>query len=97
VVGPVQRQREDVAKLIRKPRGRLYLGAGNAPAEAHWVAFVNAAAENTVYLGCKSWYVGANVPGKPHVFMPLAGGFPAYAKRCAAVADSGYEGFVLET
>ena len=55
----------------------------SAEAEAAWVAFVNA--ENTVYLGCRSWYVGANVPGKPHVFVPLAGGFPAYARRCADV------------
>ena len=69
----------------------------SASAEAHWVAFVNATAETTVYLGCRSWYVGDNVPGKPHVFMPLASGFPAYAKRCAAVASSGYEGFVIET
>ncbi|HEX3760097.1 MAG TPA: NAD(P)/FAD-dependent oxidoreductase [Kofleriaceae bacterium] len=67
-----------------------------ADAEARWVAFVNATAENTVYLGCRSWYVGANVPGKPHVFMPLAGGFPAYARRCAEVASRDYEGFVLE-
>jgi cyclohexanone monooxygenase len=68
----------------------------SAEAEAAWVAFVNATAENTVYLGCRSWYVGANIPGKPHVFMPLTGGFPAYARRCADVADSGYEGFVLD-
>jgi cyclohexanone monooxygenase len=77
-------------------RGHATIEA-SAEAEAHWVAFVNATAENTVYLGCKSWYVGDNIPGKPHVFMPLAGGFPAYAKRCAAVANSGYEGFIIET
>ncbi len=77
-------------------RGHATIEA-STEAEAHWVAYVNATAENTVYLGCKSWYVGDNVPGKPHVFMPLAGGFPAYAKRCAAVANSGYEGFLIET
>jgi cyclohexanone monooxygenase len=77
-------------------RGHATIEA-SAEAEAHWVAFVNATAENTIYLGCKSWYVGDNVPGKPHVFMPLAGGFPAYAKRCAAVANSEYEGFIIET
>jgi cyclohexanone monooxygenase len=69
----------------------------SADAEARWVAFVNATAENTIYLGCKSWYTGANIPGKPHVFMPLAGGFPVYAKRCADVASGGYDGFVVET
>jgi cyclohexanone monooxygenase len=65
-----------------------------ADAESRWVAMVNAAPENTVLLGCNSWYLGANIPGKPRVFMPLVGGFPAYAQRCAAVAARGYDGFV---
>jgi cyclohexanone monooxygenase len=65
-----------------------------ADAEARWVAMVNAAPATTVLLGCNSWYLGANIPGKPRVFMPLVGGFPAYAERCAAVAARGYDGFV---
>ncbi len=64
-------------------------------AERAWVAHVNAVAEHTVFLSCNSWYLGANIPGKPRMFMPLAGGFPAYAERCAAVADQGYAGFAL--
>lgn len=64
-------------------------------AEREWVAYVNAVAAHTVFLSCNSWYLGANIPGKPRMFMPLAGGFPAYAERCAAVADHGYEGFAL--
>lgn len=64
-------------------------------AEEQWVAHVNAVADRTVYPGCNSWYLGANVPGKPRVFMPLAG-FPDYVDKCAAVAAAGYEGFVLE-
>ena len=64
-------------------------------AESAWVTHVNAVAAQTVFLSCNSWYLGANIPGKPRVFMPLAGGFPAYAERCAAVADRGYEGFSL--
>lgn len=64
-------------------------------AESRWVAFVNAAADRTVYPSCRSWYLGANIAGKPRVFMPLAAGFPAYAERCAAVASRGYEGFVV--
>jgi cyclohexanone monooxygenase len=62
-------------------------------AEGAWVAHVNAVAQHTVFLSCNSWYLGANVPGKPRMFMPLAGGFPAYAERCAAVAAAGYAGF----
>jgi cyclohexanone monooxygenase len=67
----------------------------SAEAESHWVAMVNQIAEQTVYPHCNSWYLGANIPGKPRVFMPLAGGFPAYADRCAAVARDGYAGFVI--
>ncbi len=65
------------------------------PAEDRWVEHVNAVADRTVYPGCNSWYLGANVPGKPRVFMPLVG-FPDYVDRCAAVAAAGYEGFRLE-
>ena len=64
-------------------------------AEAAWAEHVNTAARRTVFLTCNSWYLGANIPGKPRMFMPLAGGFPAYAERCAEVARNGYEGFVL--
>jgi len=66
----------------------------SADAEARWVQWVNHVAEQTVYPHCNSWYLGANIPGKPRVFMPLASGFPAYADRCAAVARDGYAGFV---
>ena len=64
------------------------------PSETAWVAHVNAAAARTVFLTCNSWYLGANIPGKPRMFMPLVG-FPAYADKCVAVAAKGYEGFVL--
>ena len=63
-----------------------------ATAEADWVAHVNAVAASTLLLSCNSWYLGANIPGKPRMFMPLPG-FPAYAERCEAVAANGYPGF----
>lgn len=59
-----------------------------------WVAFVNAVADMTLYPSCNSWYLGANVPGKPRVFMPLIG-FPTYVEKCNEVVRNGYEGFVL--
>jgi cation diffusion facilitator CzcD-associated flavoprotein CzcO len=43
-----------------------------------------------------SWYLGANVPGKPRLFMPYAGGMARYRRHCAEVAAQGYQGFVLE-
>jgi cation diffusion facilitator CzcD-associated flavoprotein CzcO len=61
-----------------------------------WVAEVNAAAEATLLPQAKhSWYLGANVPGKPRVFMPYAGGMAHYRKICADVAARNYEGFRL--
>jgi cyclohexanone monooxygenase len=44
---------------------------------------------------CNSWYVGANVPGKPRVYMPYIGGVPAYAEKCRQVAQDSYEGFKI--
>ncbi|EDP66560.1 FAD dependent oxidoreductase [alpha proteobacterium BAL199] len=64
-------------------------------AEDDWVAHVNEVAGFSLRSTCSSWYVGANVPGKPRVFMPYIGGFPAYVDRCDAVAANGYEGFAL--
>lgn len=64
-------------------------------AEAAWVEHVDAAARQTLFLSCDSWYLGANIPGKPRRFMPLVGGFPAYAAHCADVARRGYAGFAL--
>jgi len=59
-----------------------------------WVAYVNTVAGFTLLPTCNSWYLGANIPGKPRVFMPLPG-FGPYAERCAEVAANGYEGFVI--
>src|SRR6478672_330565 len=61
-----------------------------------WVAEVNEAAHRTVLPMAKhSWYLGANIPGKPRVFMPYAGGMVRYREICAEVAERGYEGFAL--
>jgi len=61
-----------------------------------WVAKVNAAADATLLPQAKhSWYLGANIPGKPRVFMPYAGGMAKYRKICAEVAAKDYEGFRL--
>ncbi len=63
-------------------------------AERDWVSHVNELADATLYPTCNSWYLGANIPGKPRVFMPLLG-FPAYVEKCDEVVAAGYEGFVL--
>jgi len=66
-----------------------------AAAEDAWVAHVNAVGTFTVFPLADSWYVGANVPGKPRTLMPYLGGVGAYRKKCAEVAAKGYEGFTL--
>ena len=63
-------------------------------AEEAWVAHVNELAGSTLYPTCNSWYLGANVPGKPRVFMPHIG-FPDYVRTCDQVAADGYLGFAL--
>jgi cyclohexanone monooxygenase len=64
-------------------------------AQDDWVTLVNALAAPTLLPSCNSWYLGANIPGKPRVFMPYSGGFPAYRQKCQEVAASGYAGFLL--
>src|SRR6185369_3725423 len=55
---------------------------------------VNEIADATLYPTCNSWYIGANIPGKPRVFMPYLG-FPEYVEKADAIAANGYEGFEL--
>jgi cyclohexanone monooxygenase len=64
-------------------------------AEDRWVAHVNEVAGATLYPRANSWYVGANIPGKPRVFMPYVAGVGAYRRKCDEVAARGYEGFAL--
>jgi cyclohexanone monooxygenase len=63
-------------------------------AQDAWVDYVNAIASFTVFPTCNSWYLGANVPGKTRVFMPLLG-YPPYEEKCNDVASKNYEGFTL--
>ena len=64
-------------------------------AESEWVEHVNQVADSTLYPLANSWYMGANIPGKPRVFMPYVGGFDRYKRHCDEVAAKGYEGFTL--
>jgi cyclohexanone monooxygenase len=64
-------------------------------AEDDWVAHVNEVAYRTLYPSANSWYMGANVQGKPRVFMPYIGGVAPYREKCDQVATSGYQGFQL--
>lgn len=67
----------------------------DSEAESEWVAHVNELAEQTLYMLADSWYLGANIPGKPRVFMPYPGGVGTYRQKCNEVTEAGYEGFKL--
>lgn len=72
--------------------------AGIEPTEAaeeEWVRHVGEVANATLIPTAKSWYVGANIPGKPNVFMIYVGGVGAYRDICDKVAADGYRGFAL--
>jgi cation diffusion facilitator CzcD-associated flavoprotein CzcO len=93
----IEQHVEWITNCIRhmREKGIATIEADPAAAE-EWVAHVNEAANATLLpMANSSWYLGANVPGKPRVFMPYAGGMANYAMRCAEVAARGYEGFVL--
>jgi cyclohexanone monooxygenase len=77
-----------------RARGRERIEA-TSEAQAAWVAHVNEVGHMTLYPRAKSWYMGANVPGKPRVFMPYIGGVGVYRQKCDEVAKTGYAGFTL--
>jgi cyclohexanone monooxygenase len=83
----------DCISYMRK--GRLDRIEASPQAERDWVSHVNQVADSTLYPLANSWYVGANIPGKPRVFMPYVGGFDRYKRHCDAIAAKGYEGFTL--
>lgn len=63
------------------------------PDEDKWVQYVNDEADLTLFSKTESWYNGANIPGKPRVFLPFVGGIARYRNICDDVAANGYRGF----
>jgi len=79
-----------------RERGHTIIEA-TTDAEEQWVAHVNEVADMTLYPQASSWYMGANIPGKPRIFMPYIGGVGAYRRICDEVAAKGYRGFAMTT
>jgi cation diffusion facilitator CzcD-associated flavoprotein CzcO len=65
------------------------------PATATWTQHVQDVANLTLFPKAASWYMGANIPGKPRLFLPYIGGVGNYRHKCDEVAANGYEGFAL--
>jgi cyclohexanone monooxygenase len=76
-------------------RGLATIEATAAAQEA-WVRHVNEVGHLTLYPRAPSWYMGANIPGKPRVFMPYIGGVGVYRQKCDEVAANNYAGFTLD-
>ena len=83
---------ECLERMRRNGQRRI---VATAKAQEDWVNHVREVAEATLYPQANSWYMGANIPGKPRVFMPYVGGVHTYKKVCDEVVAKGYEGFVL--
>ena len=95
MVPTIEQHVEWIANCISHVRSAGYqeIEAEEQP-EQDWIKHVNDVAESTLYPGCNSWYLGANVPGKPRVFMPYVG-VPPYVEKCEQVVRDGYAGFHL--
>jgi cyclohexanone monooxygenase len=96
MIGSIERHSEWIADCLKYMSER---GIGqiepSLEAEDDWCKHVAAVAATSLRATCGSWYLGANIPGKPRVFMPYLGGVPAYTRKCDDVAANAYEGFVL--
>ena len=96
MIASIEQHVDWIADCIGHMRAKGFDRIEAAPqAEMDWVHHVNQVADSTLYPLANSWYMGANIPGKPRVFMPYVGGFDRYKRHCDAVAAKGYEGFTL--
>ena len=66
-----------------------------APGEEEWRTQVLALADATLFPQADSWYLGANIPGKPREMLSFAGGLSTYMAKCNESAERGYEGFTI--
>ena len=97
MVVTIEQHVEWIADCVQDLRSRgIGLIEADAAAEDEWVQHVNEVADRTLYPRANSWYMGANIPGKPRVFMPYVGGFATYRQKCMEVVERGYEGFHLQ-
>ncbi len=64
-------------------------------AEEAWREHVSELANATLFPRADSWYMAANIPGKPREILNYPGGLPTYLQKCKESAEKGYEGFLL--
>jgi cyclohexanone monooxygenase len=98
MVVSIEQHVEWISDLIAYLGEHGYVAAeATADAEEEWVRHVAEVGSLTLFPRANSWYMGANVPGKPRVFLPYIGGVGAFRQKCDEVAANGYEGLRLRT
>ena len=96
VVVSIEQHVDWIARCIEHMKGKgMTTAEANSVDEKTWVDGVNELAAKTLLPQAKSWYMGANVPGKPNVVLPYVGGLGKYTVICEEVIADGYRGFTL--
>jgi cation diffusion facilitator CzcD-associated flavoprotein CzcO len=81
--------------LERMQERGLELIEPTAEAEEEWTDHAQEVAYATLFPESATWYMGANIPGKPQVFLPYLGGVGPYRQKCDEIAANDYEGFAF--
>ena len=98
VIMAIEQHVEWIANCLQYMRARnLDVAEPALDAQDQWVAHVNEVASKTLFTGTQSWYMGANIPGKPRVFLPYIGGLGTYTSICDDVVADGYRGFQFQS
>ncbi len=94
VVHSIETHVDWIMRLVQTMRERSWTRVSStAQADASWARRCSDEAAKTLYPTASSWYMGANIPGKPRVFLPFVAGVPVYRRAIEAVEANGYEGF----
>jgi cyclohexanone monooxygenase len=94
VIMAIEQHVELIARCLKHMQLHALIFAEPAlEAQDQWVAHVNEVASKTLFTGTQSWYMGANIPGKPRVFLPYIGGLGTYTTICDEVVADGFRGF----
>lgn len=96
MIPSIEHHVEWITDCISQMRSHDYsLMEASVEAQDQWWQHVQDIGQSGLKHTTRSWYRGSNVDGKPDVFLPYNGGFPAYLRKCAEVKNNDYEGFVL--
>ena len=85
-----------IETLLSMRRKGLSVVEPELEAENKWVDHVQEVANKTLFPQANSWYMGANIPGNPRLFMPYIGGVGAYREICEEIVANNYRGFKFE-